>query len=126
IFPYIHVNSSTFPASDPAMKADTPAVGSPTYDADMNAFIVANVPDTFNGQPVNFLQTFNTLGGLTIWGAPNSHPAPDPNNGNFIYQRFQRAIMQYIQGQGTVSVLLADYLKAIIINQGVLPDLAAD
>ena len=59
----------------------------------MNAFITANVPDTALGQPVNFNATFNTLGGLNIWGAPISTPQPDPSNANFIYQRFQRGIM---------------------------------
>ena len=83
------------------------------------------MPDTFNGQPVNFQQTFNALGGLQIWGAPISQPAPEPTNPNFIYQRFQRGIMHYIAGQGTQSILLADYLKAVIMNQNVPPDLMA-
>src|SRR5438477_3633699 len=72
IFPYTQVNGSTFPAPDAAMKNSTPQVGSPTYADDMNAFIAANVPDSALGQPVNFNLTFNTLGGLTIWGAPIS------------------------------------------------------
>jgi hypothetical protein len=63
---------------------------------------------------------------LNIWGAPTSQPAPDPNNPNFIYQRFQRGITQFINGSGTFSILLADYLKAIITNQNVPPDLAAE
>ena len=74
---------------------------------------------------MNFLQHFNNQGGLVIWGAPISHPAPDPSNANFIYQRFQRGIMHYTVGVGTQSILLADYLKAIIINQNVPPDLLA-
>src|SRR5207245_11598396 len=82
--------------------------------------------DTWNGQQVNFQTTFNTLGGLVIWGAPISSPQPDPTNANFVYQRFQRGIMHFIAGQGTQSVLLADWLKAIIMNQGVPPDLLAD
>ena len=65
--------------------------------------------NTFNGQPVNFLNYFNTQGALTVWGAPISNPAPDPNNNGFIYQRFQRGIMHYIQGTGTESILIADY-----------------
>jgi hypothetical protein len=125
IFPYTQVNGSTFPAPDPALKNNTPQVGSPTYSADIVNFVNQNVPDNFNGQQVNFLSTFNTLGGLTIWGAPISQPQPDPNNANFIYQRFQRGIMHFIAGQGTQSVLLADYLKAIITNKNVPPDLLA-
>src|SRR6185312_11283707 len=91
-----------------------------------------NAPDTFQGQPVNFGQTFFTtvspqqagttdpnliaLFDLEIWGAPISQPAPDPGNSNFIYQRFQRGIMHYAVGQGTRGILLADYLKQIIIG----------
>jgi hypothetical protein len=123
IFPYTQVNGSTFPAPDSTIKNNTPQVGASTYATDISTFINQNVPDSFNGQPVNFLQTFNTLGGLVIWGAPISQPAPDPTNANFIYQRFQRGVMHYIAGTGTESVLLADYLKAIIMNQNVPPDL---
>jgi hypothetical protein len=125
IFPYTQVNGSTFPAPDASMKNSTPPVGSPTYSEDINAFIQTNVPDTAIGQPVNFNQTFNTLGGLTIWGAPISSPQADPANSNFIYQRFQRGIMHFVVGQGTQSILLADYLKAILMNKDVPPDLAA-
>jgi len=124
IFPYTQVNGSTFPAPDANLKNNTPPVASPTYGVDILNFVNTNVPDTFSGQPVNFLQHFNSTGGLTIWGAPISQPAPDPANANFIYQRFQRGIMHYIQGTGTESILLADYLKAILMNQNVPPDLA--
>ena len=124
-FPYTQVNGSTFPGPDATVKNNTPQVGSPTYATDIVNFVAATAPDTFNGQPVNFLQTFNALGGLTIWGAPISQPAPEPTNPNFIYQRFQRGIMHFIAGQGTQSILLADYLKAIITNQNVPPDLLA-
>jgi hypothetical protein len=123
IFPYTQVNGSTFPAPDPTMKNNTPQVGSPTYAEDINAFVQTNVPDTALGQPANFFQTFNTLGGLTIWGAPISAPQADPANSNFVYQRFQRGIMHFVVGQGTQSILLADYLKAIMMNKDVPPDL---
>jgi hypothetical protein len=125
IFPYTQVNGSTFPAPDATLKNNTPQVGSPTYATDITNFVAHNVPDTFAGQPVNFMQHFNSTGGLTIWGAPISQPAPDPANANFIYQRFQRGIMHYIAGTGTESILLADYLKAILLGQGVPPDLQA-
>jgi hypothetical protein len=46
-------------------------------------------------------------------------PAPDPNNNSFIYHRFQRGIMPYIQGTGTESILIADYLKALILDHRV-------
>ncbi|HEY1293252.1 MAG TPA: hypothetical protein VGJ60_09240 [Chloroflexota bacterium] len=123
IFPYTTVNGSTFPAADTTLKNNTPQVGSPTYATDIVNFIQQNVPDTFAGQPVNFQQHFNTTGGLTIWGAVISQPAPDPANSNFIYQRFQRGIMHYIAGTGTESILLADYFKGILMGQNLPADL---
>ena len=125
IFPYTQVNGSTFPGPDPTLKNNTPQVGSASYGQDILAFINQNVPDQFSGQPVNFLEHFNTTGGLVIWGAPISQPAPDPANGNFVYQRFQRGIMHFIAGTGTESILLADYLKGIMMAQNVPPDLLA-
>jgi hypothetical protein len=75
----------------------------------------ANVCIPFSGQPVNFLNYFHNQGGLTIRGAPISNPAPDLNNGGFIYQRFQRGIMHYIQGTRIESVLAADYLLSVSV-----------
>ena len=126
IFPYTKVNGSTFPAPDPTLKANTPPVSDPNYSTAIITFVNQNVPNTFNNQPVNFLDQFNNQGGLTIWGAPISNPAPDPNNNGFIYQRFQRGIMHYIQGTGTESILIADYLKAMILDQNVPTDLRTE
>jgi hypothetical protein len=123
IFPYTTVNGSTFPGADTTLKNNTPQVGSPTYATDMANFVQQNVPNTFSGQPVNFQQHFDATGGLTIWGAPISQPAPDPANASFIYQRFQRGIMHYIAGTGTESILLADYFKDILMGQNVPSDL---
>ncbi|MBV9171790.1 MAG: hypothetical protein JOZ81_17095, partial [Chloroflexi bacterium] len=126
IFPYTKVNGSTFPAADDAMKNSTPQVNSPTYSTDIVSFINANVPDNWQGHQVNFLQTFNSTGGLNVWGAVISQPAPDPSNQNFIYQRFQRGIMHFDQTQNiTQRILLADYQKSIMTNQNVPPDLLA-
>ena len=125
IFPYTMVNGSTFPGPDTTMKNNTPQVGSPTYSTDIINFVQQNVPDMFGGQQVNFQQHFNATGGLTIWGAPISQPAPDPANAGFVYQRFQRGIMHFIRGTGTESILLADYLKAIMVGQNVPLDLQA-
>ena len=38
-----------------------------------------NTPDQFNGQPVNFWQTFMARGGLEVLGAPISQPQVDPS-----------------------------------------------
>jgi hypothetical protein len=116
LFPYTKVNGSTFPGPDDALKARTPAVGSPNYDTAIIQFVQEVAPDTWNGLPVNFEQTFNSTGGLEIWGAPISNPAYDPSNNQFVYQRFQRGIMHFATGQGTRGILLADYLKAIILG----------
>jgi hypothetical protein len=50
----------------------------------------------------------------------------DPNNNNFIYQRFQRGIMHYDKNCGcTQGLLLADYFKAVITGKNLPADLAA-
>ncbi|MBO0882881.1 MAG: hypothetical protein J2P17_21605 [Mycobacterium sp.] len=125
IFPYTMVNGSSFPPPDNTMKANTPQVSDPNYSTAIITFINQNVPNTFSGQPVGFLDHFNNQGSLVIWGAPISPPAPDPTNQNFIYQRFQRGIMHYIAGTGTESILVADYLKSLILDQNVPLDLHA-
>jgi hypothetical protein len=71
---------SAFQAPNDQWKASTPPVSDPNYDQDIPAFVAANVPNAFAGQPVNFYDYFNSQGALTIWGAPISMPAPDPNN----------------------------------------------
>jgi hypothetical protein len=124
IFPYTRVNGSVFPSPDDQLKAQTPAVGSPEY-ANIIPFIQMNTPDQFSGQPVNFWQTFQARGGLEVLGAPISHPQPDPSNANFIYMRFQRVILHYRQGIGTEPLLLADYLKQIMLGPNA-PNLPQD
>ncbi|MDQ6670305.1 MAG: hypothetical protein M3069_06070 [Chloroflexota bacterium] len=119
IFPYTRVNGSVFPTPDNQLKARTPAVGSADY-ANILTFIQSVTPDTNNGQPVNFWQTFTARGGLEILGAPISQPQPDPTNNSFIYMRFQRVILHFhpTLGGGTITepLLLADYLKQIILG----------
>ncbi|MGI9149629.1 MAG: hypothetical protein ACR2IK_24275 [Chloroflexota bacterium] len=119
IFPYTRVNGSVFPTPDDQLKQRTPAVGSAEY-ANILSFIQTNTPDAFNGQPVNFWQTFTARGGLEILGAPISQPQPDPTNASFIYMRFQRVILHFhpTVGGGTITepLLLADYLKQIMLG----------
>jgi hypothetical protein len=124
IFPYTRVNASVFPGPDDDLKRQTPAVGSPEY-ANILQFIQANTPDSFSGQPVNFYQTFGARGGLEVLGAPISRPQSDPGNSNFIYMRFQRVILHYRAGIGTEPLLLADYLKQIILGPSA-PNLPQD
>jgi hypothetical protein len=142
LLPYTKINGSTFPAPDQSLIAATPTPSDPDYATKIVQFVQDQAPNTFNGEPVNFAQTFNTtvsaqdapdapesilpLFDLDVWGAPTSHPAVDPNNNNFIYQRFQRGIMHYDKGCGcTQGLLLADYLKSVMTGQNLPTDLQA-
>jgi hypothetical protein len=124
-FPYsptggTRINGSSFPAPDSALKMATPQVGTRDYAARLSDFIAQNVPDQFEGIQVNFLRTFD----LSVWGVPISHPMRDPNNPDFIYQRFQRGIMHHVVSEAsTRGVLLADYFKQVMRDS---PDLPAD
>src|SRR5919197_2309408 len=133
LLPYTRINGSTFPAPDPAVVSQPPPVSDPDYATKILQFVDAQAPDSFDGEPVSFDQTFHTtatqadacdldpgalpLADLQIWGAPTSQPAHDPTNNDFIYQRFQRGIMHYDKGCGcTQGLLLADYLKQVLIG----------
>ncbi|MFN8526928.1 MAG: hypothetical protein U0821_27805 [Chloroflexota bacterium] len=142
LLPYTTVNGSTFPGADAALTAAAPAPG-PNYDTAIVEFVRQNAPDSFEGMPVRFYFTFGTTvalgdafpqgGGnssllpllnLELWGAPTSRPARDPNNGGFVYQRFQRGIMHYDDAcKCTQGLLLADMLKAILTGQNLPADL---
>ena len=145
LLPYTQINGSTFPAPNERLAALAPSPGQPGYAQEVLEFVRRNAPDTFNGQPVKFFSTFagtvtpeiafGRQGGdpnllplinLEIWGVPTSLPAQDPNNGNFIYQRFQRGIMHYDAAcRCTQGLLLADYFKALITGENLPVDLAA-
>lgn len=140
LFPYTHVNFSTFPEIDVTLKAATPHVGDTDYASAILGFVAATAPDVWNGQPVNFGTTFFSLVtpemagiddsgllalvDLEVWGAPISQPSADPNNPGFIYQRFQRGIMHFDASTGqTRGMLVADYLKAILRSVDLPSDL---
>jgi hypothetical protein len=145
LLPYTTISGSTFPGEDQSVVAASPKAGSATYAADVSAFLDTYAPDTFEGEPVNFKETFSrtvTLadafpdgGGndgllmllnLEIWGLPTAKPARDPANNSFIYARFQRGVMQYDAGcTCTQGLLLADALKEIITGENLPDDLAA-
>jgi hypothetical protein len=145
LLPYTTMSGSTFPAEDPSVVSAAPKAGSPTYGDDVSTYLDKYAPDTWEGEPVKFSETFAktvtladafpdgggnagllTLLNLEIWGLPTSKPARDPANGNFIYLRFQRGIMHYDAGcKCTQGLLLADYLKAIITGNNLPDDLAA-
>ena len=145
LLPYTQINGSVFPAADPGLTRATPSPADPQYVDKILAFVQNQAPDTFDGEPVHFGQTFSNtvtlqdgaapgqpdpsllpLMDLEVWGAPTSKPARDPHNPNFIYQRFQRGIMHYDKGCGcTQGLLLADYFKALLVGENVPADLAA-
>ena len=138
--PTRRINGSTFPAPDPAVIAQTPSPSDPDYATKIVQFVQEQAPNTFDGgrstsarrstrrslPPTRQmrLRVLLPLFDLDIWGAPTSQPAADPNNNNFIYQRFQRGIMHYDKGCGcTQGLLLADYLKSVMTGQNLPPDL---
>jgi hypothetical protein len=72
IFPFTLVNVSTFPAPDPTMKANTPAVGDPNYSTLIVAFINQNVPNMFAELPVAS-STTSTIRAVWRSGARRFH-----------------------------------------------------
>jgi hypothetical protein len=144
LLPYTRFGGATVPAPDPALLSSAPLPSDPNYATKAIEFVRANAPDTLDGEPVGFLKTFNNTvsladafptGGdagllplldLQLWGLPTSRPALDPNNHEFIYQRFQRGVMHYDRGcKCTLGLLLADYLKALLTGDRLPDDLAA-
>jgi polysaccharide biosynthesis protein PslG len=142
---YTRFNGSTLPAPDPDLIAGAPLPSDPAYGTKAIDFVRANAPESVDGEPVQFLTTFQTSVGLgdafpqgdgdpnllpllnlQLWGLPTSKPAYDPNNHEFIYQRFQRGVMHYDKGcRCTQGLLLADYLKDLLTGVRLPDDLAA-
>ncbi len=145
LLPYTQINGSTFPAVDSSIAGAAPSAADPNYATSAIDFVRAFAPDNWEGLPTNFFSAFtNTVslqeafpnGGadpsllplisLEIWGLPISRPAYDPNNGNFVYLRFQRGIMHFDKTSGvTQGILIGDYLKSVVTGQNLPADLAA-
>ncbi len=107
----------TVPAADAAVAFVSPSPDQPNYSARVQVFVQNIVPDSWNGQPVQFLSTFNSEGGTTVLGLPTSTPKADPSNPSFVYQRFQNGILFYDAAAGTTQQLpLGEYLKGLITN----------
>jgi hypothetical protein len=141
--PYTEINNATFPAEDLGLTKQLPGPSAKDYNLKILEYVQQTTPDNWNGLSVNFDATFTTtvslrdafptgkaqpslLPGLNLelWGVPISEPAVDPNNSNFVYQRFQRGIMHYDKTTGvTQGLLLADYFKSIITGQNLPADL---
>jgi hypothetical protein len=107
----------TVPAADAAVAFVAPTPDQPNYSARLQVFLQNIIPDSWNGQPVQFLSTFNSEGGASVLGLPTSAPKADPGNPSFVYQRFQNGILFYDAASGTTQQLpLGEYLKSLITS----------
>jgi hypothetical protein len=134
--PYTRFNGAVIPAIDAALTTAAPR---PSDAAATLAFVRANAPEQF-GHAFDATVTFETafpdgrgnralLAGLNLelWGVPTSRPTPDPANGNFVYQRFQRGVMHLDRATGaTQGLLLVAYLRAILTGDELPADLDRD
>jgi hypothetical protein len=126
LLPFTHLNGLTVPAADPAVAFVMPSPDQPNYAARIQVFLQTSVPDSWNGLPVQFWSTYSSTGGADVWGVPTSAPKADPNNPNFVYQRFQNGILLYDASAGTTQALpLGEYLKDILTGQNLPADLAS-
>jgi hypothetical protein len=145
--PVTHFDGLNLPPPDPGLIASAPSPLDPDYLAQALAFIDQAVPDDWQGRQVNFHATFlgavscaDAFGpdeacdtallpafGLEIWGLPTSRPMVDPNNDEFVYQRFQRGVMHYSASTGlTQGVLLGDWFKRVLLGSQVPADALKD
>jgi hypothetical protein len=114
----------TVPAADAAVAFVTPTPDQPNSGARVQVFVQNIVPDSWNGQPVQFLSTFNSDGGTSVLGLPTSSPKADPGHPSFVYQRFQSGILFYDASAGTTQQLpLGEYLKALVTSGKLSADL---
>jgi hypothetical protein len=145
LFPYVQVNGAAFPGVDATLTRTAPPVGSPDYGAAILRWIERVSPDSWQGMPVAFHQSFlDTVSpraafpsghadpalmagfDLEVWGVPTSAPTYDPRNHGVVYQRFQRGILQFDARCGcTQGILLADYFKDILLGKNLPADLLA-
>jgi len=127
LVPYTHLNGLTVPSADPALAFVTPTSGQPNSAARIQVFLQSTIPDSWNGQSVQFWSTYSAAGGSDVWGLPTSAPTADPNNPHFIYQRFQNGILLYDSTAGTTQALpMGEYLKAMLSGQSLPSDLASE
>jgi hypothetical protein len=138
IMPLTRLNGSTFPAYDAPLAATAPPPNAPNYGEAVRQHLATHVPNQWNGQAVGFQNYYyraapnsppglEALIALEVWGFPTSAPARDPNNHNFVYQRFQRGIMHYDATQNvTRGILLGDAFKSVLTGVNLPADLEAN
>lgn len=116
LLPYQRFDGLTVPAIDPALAFITPSPEQPNYAARLGAYLGAAVSPNFSA-----------IYAADVWGLPTSAPRADPNNPNFVYQRFQNGVLLADLTSGSVGPLpLGTYLKAILTGQDLPPDLATE
>ena len=141
LLPVTRFDGLTLPRPDPDLISGAPSPRDPAYLEQALVFIDGVVPDQWNGRDVNFHATFlasvtcgDAFGdaacdasllpafALEIWGLPTSRPAADPNNADFVYQRFQRGIMHYSASTGlSQGLLLGDWFKRVLMGGSEVP-----
>jgi hypothetical protein len=111
--PYTGFDGLTVPKADAAVAFVAPSADQPNYDARIQAFLKATV-----------LPQFADSYDLAVLGLPTAGAAVDPNNPNFVYQRFQNGILMADASSGSVGLLpLGEYLKEVATGQSVPSDL---
>lgn len=139
LMPITRLNDAIFPSFDPAVVRLAPSPANPEYTQQLLLVLQATLPNMIELLRVSFYDQFmntvprargnlaeSALMGLEVWGFPTSRAQFDPNNRNFIYQRFQRGIMHFDATTGTVgAILIGDAFKAVITGQHLPPDLAS-
>ena len=106
--PYTHFEGLTVPAADPAIAYVAPSPEQPNYPARLATFLSATVPVEYDA---------------AVWGLPTSLPTADPNNPNFVYQRFQNGILMVSSGSW---LPLGAYLKDVLTGAQLPADLAKE
>jgi len=115
LLPYAQFDGLTVPADDPAIGFVAPTADQPNYPARLAAYLSATVGPQFAGYASD------------VWGMPTSSVKADPNNPNFVYQRFQNGILMADLSTGSVGPLpLGTYLKDVLQGQGLPSDVQAE
>jgi hypothetical protein len=126
LLPSTPLNGLTVPVADAELAFIAPTPDQPNYAARLQVFVQGSVPDTFKGQPVELLSAYNSEGGPAVWGLPTSTPKTDPNNPNFVYQRFQNGILFYDGSSASTQPLpLGETLKSLLTSDSAVLKLAA-
>jgi hypothetical protein len=135
ILPIRNLQGLPLPTDDPALLKRAPRQEEADFDARTDEFLRTEVPDTFDGRSIGFLQAYRAVGldddgrpfGLAIFGWPTSRPIPDPGGSGVVYQRFERAIFRYSPGGAAVQpLLLGDFLKSALTGRDLSAELAQD